>query len=99
MAEFQVTSSTLKEKAEELKSLNDQFAKKVEELLEAKTKLDGTWEGDSKEAFSNAFNTDKGKMDLFKSTVDECYSRLLTIIAEYEAAEAKAVNIATTRNV
>ena len=33
MAEFQVTASTLKQKAEELSTLNNNFAKKVEELI------------------------------------------------------------------
>lgn len=33
MAEFQVTASTLKQKAEELSTLNNNFAKKVEELM------------------------------------------------------------------
>ena len=61
MAEFQVTASTLKQKAEELSTLNNNFAKKVEELMASEKSLSGMWEGQAKEAFENAFNTDAGK--------------------------------------
>ncbi|MCD8347695.1 MAG: WXG100 family type VII secretion target [Lachnospiraceae bacterium] len=98
MAEFQVTATTLKEKAEELKSLNTDFASKVDDLVSTQQTLSGMWEGESRDAFDSAFNTDRNKWDLFKSTVDEYYSRLLTIIARYEQAESKNVGIATTRN-
>ena len=63
MAEFQVTASTLKQKAEELSTLNNNFAKKVEELMASEKSLSGMWEGQAKEAFENAFNTDAGKMN------------------------------------
>ena len=45
MAEFQVTASTLKQKAEELSTLNNNFAKKVEELMASEKSLSGMWEG------------------------------------------------------
>lgn len=96
MAEFQVTSSTLKQKAEELKNLNNNFEKEVEALVAAQQKLNGMWEGDAKQAFDNAFNSDKGKMTQFKTGIDEYYSRLLTIISEYEQAEARNVNTANS---
>lgn len=97
MAEFQVTSATLKQKADELNTLNNNFSKKVEDLMSAEKILSGMWEGQAKEAFESAFNTDIGKMGQFKSAVDEYYSRLLTIISQYEQAEAKNVSIGTTR--
>ena len=93
MAEFQVTASTLKQKAEELSTLNNNFAKKVEELMASEKSLSGMWEGQAKEAFENAFNTDAGKMNQFKAAVDEYYSRLLTIVSQYEqAAEIAGVS-------
>ena len=97
MAEFQVTASTLKQKAEELSTLNNNFAKKVEELMASEKSLSGMWEGQAKEAFENAFNTDAGKMNQFKAAVDEYYSRLLTIVSQYEQAESKNVRVGTTR--
>ena len=98
MAEFQVTASTLKQKADELNTLNSNFSKKVEELMASEKSLSGMWEGQAKEAFENAFNTDIGKMGQFKSAVDEYYSRLLTIIMQYEQAESKNVSVGTTRS-
>lgn len=98
MAEFQVTASTLKQKAEELSTLNNNFAK-VEELMASEKSLSGMWEGQAKEAFENAFNTDAGKMNQFKAAVDEYYSRLLTIVSQYEQAESKNVSVGTTRTV
>ena len=95
MAEFQVTASTLKQKAEELSTLNN----KVEELMASEKSLSGMWEGQAKEAFENAFNTDAGKMNQFKAAVDEYYSRLLTIVSQYEQAESKNVSVGTTRTV
>ena len=53
----------------------------------------------AKEAFENAFNTDAGKMNQFKAAVDEYYSRLLTIVSQYEQAESKNVSVGTTRTV
>lgn len=97
MAEFQVTASTLKQKAEELKTMNGNFEKAVQDLVAAHQELNGMWEGDSKEAFDNAFNTDMGKMENFKLGIDEYYSRLLTIISQYEQAEQKNTNLANTR--
>lgn len=97
MAEFQVTASTLKQKAEELKTMNGNFEKAVQELVAAHQKLNGMWEGDTKQAFDNAFNTDKGKMENFKIGIDEYYSRLLTIVAQYEQAEQKNTNLANAR--
>lgn len=99
MAEFQVTASTLKQKAEELSTLNNNFAKKVEELMASEKSLSGMWEGQAKETFENAFNTDAGKMNQFKAAVDEYYSRLLTIVSQYEQAESKNVSVGTTRTV
>ena len=96
MAEFQVTASTLKQKAEELSTLNNNFAKKV---MASEKSLSGMWEGQAKEAFENAFNTDAGKMNQFKAAVDEYYSRLLTIVSQYEQAESKNVSVGTTRTV
>ncbi len=98
MAEFQVTASTLRQKADELNQFNTNFAKKVEELMAAEKTLSGMWEGTAKTTFESAFNSDIGKMGQFKSLVDEYYSKLLTIIAEYEKAESQNMNIASTRN-
>ena len=77
----------------------EENTKKVEELMASEKSLSGMWEGQAKEAFENAFNTDAGKMNQFKAAVDEYYSRLLTIVSQYEQAESKNVSVGTTRTV
>ena len=57
------------------------------------------WEGEAREAFRNAFQTDAAKMDEFVATIEQYAASLEMIAAKYEAAEAKATNIAATRTV
>ena len=42
---IQVTTATLKNKANELKSLNSKFKSQVENLKSAESSLNGMWEG------------------------------------------------------
>ena len=91
MANFQVTASSLKQKGEELQALNNNFAKKVEELQSAEKTLGGMWEGTAKTTFENAFNTDISKISAFKAAVDDCYAKLIQIASEYAAAESRNV--------
>ena len=51
MAEFQVTASALKEKAELLRQLGERYTNKVQELVLAQQKLSASWEGAGKAAF------------------------------------------------
>ena len=55
MAEFQVTASALKEKAELLRQLGERYTNKVQELVLAQQKLSASWEGAGKAAFDRAF--------------------------------------------
>ena len=54
---IQVTTATLKNKANELKSLNSKFKSQVENLKSAESSLNGMWEGEAKTAFHKAFIT------------------------------------------
>ena len=58
MAEFQVTASALKEKAELLRQLGERYTNKVQELVLAQQKLSASWEGAGKAAFDRAFQGD-----------------------------------------
>ena len=69
MAEFQVTASALKEKAELLRQLGERYTNKVQELVLAQQKLSASWEGAGKAAFDRVFQEDCMKMDLFRQTV------------------------------
>ena len=88
MAEFQVTASALKEKAELLRQLGERYTNKVQELV-----LSASWEGAGKAAFDRAFQEDCMKMDLFRQTVEEYYQVLQQIIAGYEQAESRSIGI------
>ena len=87
MAEFQVTASALKEKAEQLRQLGERYTNKVQE------KLSASWEGAGKAAFDCVFQEDCMKMDLFRQTVEEYYQVLQQIIAGYEQAESRSIGI------
>ena len=88
MAEFQVTASALKEKAELLRQLGERYTNKVQELVLAQQKLSASWEGAGKAAFEDCM-----KMDLFRQTVEEYYQVLQQIIAGYEQAESRSIGI------
>lgn len=96
-SEFTVTSTMLRSKKDELKQMNRTFADNAQALEATVRTLDGSWEGETHDAFYAAFQTDKGKMDLFKSTVEAYVQALESIIARYEAAEQSNTAIAARR--
>ena len=97
MAEIKVTSTELKSKAAELRQLNNQFKKAVEDMTSTEQQLMGMWDGETKEAFHNAFNNDKTQMDNFFNAIEVYAQRLEAAAAKYEQAEAQNTEIATTR--
>jgi WXG100 family type VII secretion target len=97
MAEIKVTSEQLKSKASELRQLNNQFKKAVEDMTSNEQQLVGMWDGETKEAFHNAYNSDKSQMDVFYSTIEKYCQALETNAQKYESAEQKNLNTASTR--
>ena len=98
MAEIRVTSAELKNKAAELRGLNDKFQAAIEELTANEQQLMGMWDGDSKEAFHAAYNNDKTQMDNFYAAIEKFCQVLEMNAAQYENAEAKNTNTASTRS-
>ncbi|MCC8162187.1 MAG: WXG100 family type VII secretion target [Lachnospiraceae bacterium] len=98
MALIRVTATQLKAQAEELRTLNSQFKDQVTELETCETNLAGMWEGEARDAFHNAFNSDKTQMTNFYTLIEQYVAKLLTIAAKYEQAEGTAEEIATVRN-
>ena len=98
MATFTVTSRELQAKAEELKSLNQQFKNEVSNLESTENALSGMWEGEAKETFHNAFTSDKTQMNNFYNAVEVYAQRLETIAQRYAQAEAANVEIAAERS-
>ena len=98
MAEFRVTSRELRSKASELRQLNSQFKKAVEEMTETEQQLVGMWDGDAKDAFHTAYHNDKSQMDTFYQTIDRHSQALENNASKYETAEQKNLNTASTRS-
>ncbi len=97
MAEIKVTSGELKNKATELRQLNSQFKKSVEDMTSTEQQLVGMWDGDAKESFHNAYNSDRSQMDVFYDTIEKYCQALDSNAARYEAAEQKNLNTASQR--
>lgn len=97
MSEFVVSVNDLKAKVETLRQLNAQFKGKVGEMESTEASLNGMWEGEAKEAFHNAFTSDKTQMNNFYNAVEVYAQRLESIAARYAQAEAANVGIASER--
>lgn len=92
-----VTAGELKNKAGELKTLNNNFKSKVAALKEQERSLNAMWEGEANTAFHNAFEKDAGQMDEFYKLIEKYAAALEEIAKTYEEAERKNVQTATTR--
>ena len=97
MASFITTPAQLRAKAEELSSLNNSFKTNVSELETEEQNLMGMWEGQAKEAFHQAFSSDKIQMTNFSTLIEKYVASLLTIAAKYEEAERINTETATAR--
>ncbi len=98
MSYFQVTSSQLRAKAEELRGLNSNFKTATGELEELEGTLGTQWEGEAKNAFHQAFSKDKVQMDNFYNAIERYVEVLEDIAAKYEAAENRNTQTATERS-
>ena len=98
MAEIQVTTATLRAKAEELNGLNEQFKNAVTSLTEEEQSLRTSYEGQSSDAFHAAFTKDMTQMQNFYNAIAQYVQKLLQIAESYEKAEQANVATATTRN-
>ena len=98
MAEFSVTLSELKSKADELQSLNQLFNTEVGNLEDTEGALHGMWEGEAKETFHAEFTKDVTQMHNFYNAIQMYVQALFTIIQQYEQAEAQNVDVAASRN-
>ena len=98
MAEIQVTSSTLRSKAEELNQLNEQFKSAVSSLADEEGALRSQFEGETSDAFHNAFTQDTTQMNNFYNAIAQYVQKLIAIAEAYEKAEQQNITTATTRN-
>ena len=97
MAEIKVTPSVLRQKADALRALNSKFKSQVDKMIGIEQRLSDMWEGEARNAFHNAFNTDRQKMDRFAQNIELYVQALLRNAQKYEEAEQRNTNTATTR--
>ncbi|MDE7261697.1 MAG: WXG100 family type VII secretion target [Oscillospiraceae bacterium] len=97
MSYFMVTASQLRAKAEELRQSNEQFKSQVNTLNDQEAHLGAMWEGESKNAFHNAFQRDKAQMDNFFNAIAQYVNALESIAQKYEEAERQNIEIASNR--
>lgn len=98
MGLIRVNASELKTKATELKSLNGNFKSAVQKLEDVEGSLNGMWEGETKDAFHKAFNSDKTQMNNFYNAIEQYVARLNEIAKQYENAEKTNTSIANKRS-
>lgn len=94
---FTVTGSAMKNAAEELQGLLEQYKGRMGELDSAEQQLNNMWDGDANDAFHKSFNNDKVQLQNFYNVIAKYINALSTALADYSKAEADAVNIANTR--
>ncbi len=98
MANFTVTTSVLRSKAEELTQFNTRFNQSIEKLVTSESNLNAMWDGEANDTFHAAFMTDKGKMDEFSKLIMQYIDRLQTIAQRYDQTEQTNTEIASTRS-
>ncbi len=94
MAEFIVTAEEIMNKASELRKINSEYKKAIEELEAEETRLNTMWEGQAHDNFDAAFKRDKVDLDNFYIAIENYCSRLEEIASNYASAEAKNYSIA-----
>lgn len=97
MGVIRVTATELKARAEELTSLNKTLKTNITDLESCEQNLGTMWEGQAKDAFHQAFNSDKIQMTNFCTLIDKYVVTLLSIASKYERAEATNTNTASER--
>lgn len=96
MAEFQVTSTSLNDKAAELNTIARSMSQTITELDALEKTLGGMWEGDAFSAFHNTYTQNEGKMTLFVNALEKYAATLSQIANNYHNAEV--ANIATAQS-
>ena len=97
MSYYQVSSSEIRNSANELTGLNAEFLSSKEALIQCEQGLRNMWEGEANEAFHAAFIRDSGQMDAFHGAIEQYISALNVIADRYDAAELRNAQKAASR--
>lgn len=98
MSKFTVNSAQLRQKANALNELNQQFRTAVNELTNSEQSLASMWEGDAQKAFHKAFSDDVQQFTNFYNGIAKYIQALQEAADKYDKAEAQNVNLATARS-
>lgn len=97
MTDFSVSVQELRTKVEALRTLNSEFKARTNDLTNTEASLNGMWEGEAREAFHGAFQSDITQMSNFYNAIEVYAMRLADMASRYEAAEVANLEIATER--
>jgi len=97
MAFIQTTIAQMRSASDDLKSSNEQFKSKVDELNTSEGKLNSSWEGPANDAFHSAFTKDYQQMLNFYQAMQQFITVLDNSIELYVRAETKNTDVATSR--
>lgn len=95
MAEFIVTAEEVRNKAAELRRINEQYKTTVDNLKAEESRLNGMWEGEAHDVFDTAFKNDSTRYDNFFAAIEDYCVKLEAIAVNYNNAEAR--NVATAQ--
>ena len=98
MSMFRVSSSELRQKADQLEQMNNQFKAAVEALSNQEQSLATMWEGEAQKAFRTAFNNDRQQFDNFYNGIVKYIQALRDAAQKYDEAESKNMRTAQTRH-
>ncbi len=94
---IRVTTKVLRQKAEELRGLNEKFKTEVAGLNDSEGRLATMWEGEAQKAFHQQFAIDSEKFQVFYTGINQYVERLIATADAYDKAEAENVSTAQTR--
>jgi WXG100 family type VII secretion target len=97
MSQVQITPAQVRARADELRAQNAQLKAQIELLDETEQSLNTMWEGEARNAFHNAFQTDKTQMTNFYNEIQKYATVLEEMASRYEQAEQLNIETATTR--
>lgn len=98
MALIRVTAAQVKSTADQLRQYDAQFKSQTDKLETHELQLSSMWEGQAKDAFHSAFNSDKEYMNQFYVLIEKYCQALEQIAQSYEQAEARNTDTASKRS-
>lgn len=98
MALIRVTAAQVKSTADQLRQYDSQFKSQTDNLETHELQLSSMWEGQAKDAFHSAFNSDKEYMNQFYVLIEKYCQALEQIAQSYEQAEMRNTDTASKRS-